>query len=190
MNYFRPLLLAVLSPVLVATLAAQTQPAAVVKTIEPARIAFVNSSAFLDEQAGIKQLVKASQGLELEFTGTQSELSLLNEKLRTLVGELQKLGADPVANATAIAAKQQEGQNLQQDLRAKQQAAQEAYSKRAQETQAPIAAEIGKAMREFSKARDLGMLLDAAKLGEAILDVKPELDLTADFIAYFNASHP
>ena len=190
MNYFRSLLLAVLSPVLGVTLAAQAQPAAVIKTIEPVRIAFVNSSAFLDEKAGIKQLVKSSQGLDLEFTGTQSELSLLSEKLRTLVGELQKLSADPVANAKAIADKQQEGQAMQQDLQAKQQAAQQAYSKRAQETQAPIAAEIGKAMREFSKARDLGMLLDAAKLGEAILDVKPELDLTTDFINYYNASHP
>jgi Skp family chaperone for outer membrane proteins len=190
MNYFRPLLLALLSPVLVATLAAQPKPAAVIKTIEPVRIAFVNSSSFLDEKAGIKQLVKASQSLELEFTSTQSELSLLNEKLRTLVGELQKLSAEPIANAKAIEAKQQEGQTLQQDLRTKQQAAQEAYSKRSQETQAPIAAEVGKALRAFAKERDLGMLLDAAKLSEAILDAKPELDLTTDFINYYNASHP
>jgi Skp family chaperone for outer membrane proteins len=190
MNHFRPLLLALLSPVLVATLVAQTKPAAVVKTIEPVRIAYINSSSFLDEKAGIKQLVKASQSIELEFTSTQSELSLLNEKLRTLVGELQKLSADPVANAKAIEAKQQEGQNMQQDLRAKQQAAQEAYSKRVQETQAPIAAEIGKALRAFSKEHNLGLLLDVAKLNEAILDASPDLDLTADFINSFNASHP
>ena len=190
MKSFRLPALSLLALALVAPLSAQPKTAGVIKTIEPVRLAYINSAAFLDERTGIKQLVKSTQSLELEFSSTQSELSLLNEKLRTLVGELQKLATDQAGNAKAIAEKQAEGQKLQQELSAKQQAAQEAYSKRAQETQAPIAAEIGKAMRTFAEQRDIGMLLDASKLGEAILEAKPELDLTGDFIAYYNASHP
>lgn len=190
MKSFRPFLLSLLAIGLVAPLTAQPAKTPVVKAIEPVRIGCINSGTFLDEQTGIKQLVKVAKGLELEFSSTQSELSLLGEKLRTLVGELQKLSADQVANAKAIADKQAEGAKLQQELQAKQQAAQDAYSKRGQEMQAPIAAEIGKEMRTFAKERDLGLVLDTAKLGEAILDVKPELDLTADFIGYFNARHP
>jgi hypothetical protein len=34
------------------------------------------------------------------------------------------------------------------------------------------------------------MLFDASKLGDALLDAKVELDLTPDFIAYYNAKHP
>ena len=56
--------------------------------------------------------------------------------------------------------------------------------------QGPIAADISKELRAFAKERDLGLLLDVAKLGEAVLDAKPELDLTADFVGYFNAKHP
>lgn len=190
MKSFRPLCLALLAAALVAPLAAQPAKTPVLKIVEPARLAYINSGAFLDPATGIKQLVKASQGLELEFSSTQSELSLLGEKLRTLVGELQKLAADPTGNAKAIAEKQAAGQQMQQTMQAKQQAAQEAYSKRAQEVQGPIAAEIGKEMRNFAKERDLSMLLDVAKLGDAVLDAKPELDLTGDFIAYFNARHP
>ena len=190
MKSLRPLLLSLLAIALAAPLAAQPVKTPVIKGIEPVRLAYVNSGAFLDPATGIKQLVKAAQGLELEFSNTQSELSLLNEKLRTLVGELNKLNADPVANAKAIADKQAAGQQLQQELQVKQQAGQEAYSKRSQEVQGPIAAEIGKEMRAFAKERDLGMVLDVAKLGEAILDAKPELDLTADFIGYYNAKHP
>ena len=121
MKSLRPLFLGLLAIVLVAPLAAQTKPA---KVIEPVRLAYINSAAFLDEQAGIKQLVRASQGLELEFSSAQSELSLLNEKLRTIVAELTKLNADPVTNAKAIADKQAAGQQLQQQLQAKQQAGQ------------------------------------------------------------------
>jgi len=187
MKFPRLLLLPLVVAALVAPLAAQTKPAA--KPIAPARVAFVNSAAFLDEATGIKQLVKATQGLELEFSSAQGELSLLNEKLRTIIGELNKLGADKTANAKAIAEKQTAGQLLQQELAAKQQTAQAAYGKRAQEVQEPITAEIGKELRTYAKERGVDVLIDGAKLGDALLDVTPELDLTADFVAYYNEKH-
>lgn len=188
MKSLRPLFLFTLAAALVAPLAAQTKPAA--RQIEPARIAFVNSAAFLDEATGIKQLVKAMQGLELEFSSTQSDLSLLNEKLRTLATELNKLTNDPKPDAKAIDDKRTAGQQLQQELATKQQTAQAAYNKRLQEVQTPITHEIGTALRAFAKERGVDVLLDAAKMGDALLDTKPELDLTADFIAYYNEKHP
>jgi Skp family chaperone for outer membrane proteins len=190
MKSFRLLLLPLLATALVAPLTAQTKAPAVVKIVETARIATISSGQFLDQTNGIKQLVKATQGLELEFSSTQSNLSLLSEKLRTLAGELQKLNADPVANAKVIAEKQQAGQRLQQELQMKQQVAQENFTKRSQETQGPIAALIGQELRNFAKEHEISLLLDRDKLGDAVLDAKPELDLTTDFIAYFNAKHP
>ena len=190
MKFLRLPFLPLLAAALTGSLPAQPKNQPVVKLVETARIAYINSSAFVDPATGIKQLVHVTQALELEFSGTQGELSLLGEKLRTLAAELNKLNADPVANAKAIADKQTEGQRLQQDLAAKQQAAQEAYNKRAQETQAPVANQIGKDLRAFAKEHDISLLFDAAKLGDALLDAKPELDLTADFIGYFNAKHP
>ncbi|MDB6115637.1 MAG: hypothetical protein JWQ83_1067 [Lacunisphaera sp.] len=190
MKFLRPCLLSLLVTALVAPLSAQPKTSGIVKGIEPVRVAYVNSSAFLDQANGIKQLVKAAQGLELEFSSTQSELSLMGEKLRTIVGDLNKLNGNPTANAKAIADKQAEGQKLQQDLQGKQQAAQEAFNKRSQEVQGPIGAEVGKELHAFAKDRDLGLLLDAGKMGDAILDAKPELDLTVDFVNYYNAKHP
>jgi Skp family chaperone for outer membrane proteins len=190
MKSFRPLLLPLLVAALVAPLSAQPKSPSVIKSVETARVAYVNSSAFVDPATGIKKLVRANQALELEFGGTQSELSLLSEKLRTLAGELQKLNADPVANAKVISEKQAQGERMQRELGGKQQTAQEAFNKRAQEIQSPIIAEIGQTIRVFAKERDVSLLLDMAKLGEAVLDAKPELDLTADFVAYYNGKHP
>jgi len=190
MKSFRLFLLPLLSTALVAPLSAQPKAPAVIKTVEAARVAYVNSSAFLDPATGIKQLVRVSQAMELEFSGPQQELSLLGEKLRTLAAELNKLNGDPVANEKAMAEKRAEGQRLQQELQTKQQAAQESYSKRAQETQAPVAAEVGKELRAFAKERDISLLFDVAKMGEILLEAKPELDLTPDFIAYYNSKHP
>jgi Skp family chaperone for outer membrane proteins len=187
------LLLSVLSlTVGCALLPAQTAtPAApAAKVIPVSRVAWVNSNAFAAEEGGIKQLVRNIKQLELEFSGTESELNLQSEKLRTLVGELQKLQAGGEANAVAIQEKQAEGMKMQRELQAKQQQAQQAFGKAQQEKQGPVFAEIGKALTAFAKERELNYVLDVAKLGDAVLVAQPELDVTQDFIAYFNASHP
>lgn len=190
MKLFRLLSLPLLAAALTASLPAQPVKTPVVKAVETGRVAYVNSSSFLDPATGIKQLVKVNHTLELEFSTQQSELSLLGEKLRTLVGELGKLRAEPTPDAKAIEQKQAAGLALQQELQSKQQAAQQAYTKRQQELQGPVSEQLGKELRLFAQARDISMLFDAAKLGDALIDAKPELDLTADFIADFNAKNP
>jgi len=194
---FPRLFLSLLSLVLgCASLSAQTPAApvkpatAAVKTLPVGRVAWLNSNAFIDETGGIKALVRVLKELELEFSGTQSELSLMAEKLRTLAGELGKLQAGGEANAAAIQEKQAAGMKLQRELQAKQQQAQAAINQAQQEKQGPIAAEISKSITAFTKEREIGLLFDVAKLNDGILAAQPELDVTTDFIAYYNASHP
>jgi Skp family chaperone for outer membrane proteins len=170
--------------------AAQPAPAAAVKLLPVSRVAWISSNAFMDEAGGIKALVRVLKELELEFSGTQSELSLLNEKLRTLVSELNKLQAGGETNAQAIQEKQAAGLKLQRELQAKQQAAQTAISQAQQEKQGPIAAEISKALTAYTKERQIGLLFDVAKINDGLIAAQPELDVTSDFIAYYNASHP
>jgi len=174
------------------SLAAQaTTAAAPAPALLPlSRVAWVNSNAFAAEEGGIKQLVRNIKELQLEFGGTESELSLLNEKLRTIVGELQKLQAGGEANAQAFQEKQAEGLALQRELQQKQQQAQQAFGQAQQEKQGPVFAELGKALAAFAKERQLGFIFDVAKLGDGVLAAQPELEVTNDFIAYFNASHP
>jgi hypothetical protein len=50
--------------------------------------------------------------------------------------------------------------------------------------------ELTKALSDYAKAHDLGFVLDVSKLGDAGVYAKPELDITADFIATYNAAHP
>ena len=172
--------------------AAPAKPAAkpVLKVVPAMKVAWLNSAGFVDEQTGIKALVRTGKELELEFSNQQSDLSLLNEKLRTIVAELGKLQAGGAANADAIQKKQTEGLKLQQDLQARQQEFQAALSQAQQEKQGPIVAELDKAMNTYAKEHELGLILDLAKIGNGVVVAQPELDVTADFIAYYNASHP
>ena len=178
-----------------AAAAAPAKPAALavakpVKQLPVSRVAWVNSSAFLAEEGGIKQLVRVIKELELEFSGTQSELSLMGEKLRTMSGELNKLQAGGDANAAAIQEKQAVAQKLYGELQAKQQQAQAAVQQAQQEKQGPVSVEISKALGAFTKEREIGLLFDVAKMNEGIISAQPELEVTNDFIAYYNALHP
>lgn len=181
-----------LALVAAAPLAAETPaaPAPAAKVVPVSRVAWLDSRAFLSEEGGIKRLVKSIKELELEFSGTESELNLLSEKLRTIVGELQKLQAGGEANAQAIQDKRTEGMKIQQELQGKQQQAQQAIQQAQQAKQGPIMTDIAKAMEAYSKERNLGVVLDLAKIGDGILFAQTELDLTQDFIAYFNAKNP
>lgn len=173
-----------------APLVAQTATSAAAKEVPVSRVAWLDSRAFFQDDTGIKRLVRAVKELELEFSGTESELNLLREKLRTIVGELQKLQAGGEANAQAVQDKQAEGIKLQQELQGKQQQAQQAFTQAQQAKQGPVMAEIGKAIEAYAKDHDIGVLFDAAKMGEAILYTKGEIDITDAFIASFNAANP
>jgi Skp family chaperone for outer membrane proteins len=190
MKFVRLLVLPLLAAALASSLGAQPVKTPVVKAIEPSRVAYVNSNAFLDPATGVKQLVKVLQNLELEFAPQQTELNLQAEKLRTLAAEIDKLRAAATPDAKAIEEKTNAALALRQEIQGKQQAAQQAFSKRQQETQGPVSEALGKELRAFAKERDITLLFDLAKLGDALLDAKPEADVTADFIAYYNAKNP
>jgi Skp family chaperone for outer membrane proteins len=171
------------------TPAAPAPAAAPVKAVPAMKIAWINSAAFINEQAGIKQLVRVGKELELEFGNQQSELALQNEKLRTIVAELSKLQTSGATNEV-LQAKQEEGLKLQADLQQKQQAFQAAVQQAQQLKQTPVITEMDKAMDAFAKERDIGLILDVAKLGNAVVSASASIDITADFVAYYNASHP
>lgn len=171
-------------------LSAQT-PAPAAKTIEPARLAFIKSDAFLDEVTGIKKLVKVLKALESEFQSQQAELMTINSKFNALAQEIQHLRANPATtDQNVLAAKIAEAQQLQRTAKARGDEAQAAYNKRSQEIKSPVEAEIFKEIGTFRQERGFDLLLDGSKLGNALLSAKPELDVTSDFIAWFNAKHP
>jgi len=163
--------------------------AAPVKAVPALKFAWINSAVFISEQAGIKQLIRVGKELELEFGNQQSELALQNEKLRTIVAELNKLQTSGATNEV-LQAKQDEGLKLQADLQAKQQTFQAAVQQAQQLKQTPVITEMDKAMDAFAKERDLGMILDVAKLGNAVVSASTAIDVTADFVTYYNATHP
>ncbi len=175
---------------LVRPLAAQPKPTAESLAIAPARVASINTEGFVDEKNGIKKLVKVLQQLDEEFKTQEKDLMDMSQHLTALSQEVGQLRSNPAADPKITSSKMAELQQLQRSFKQKGEAAQAVYNKRNKELRQPVEAEIAKELTNYLQDRNFAMLLDSSRLGGPVLAARPNLDVTGDFIAYFNAKHP
>jgi len=203
MNIFRLISAAMmLAAVVTISTSAQTRRGAVkpagpklpattnVSAVPDSRIAFVDTGVFGDEKAGIITYVTAIKGLEREFEPRQIEMNNIQSRINVIIEELNKLTKTAGADPKTITAKQDEGGRLQKDLKLKKEQAEADVTKRYQEVVGPISTEIGKALDRFAAQRGISVIFDVSKLTQAILTINPAMDMTKDFIAEYNTSHP
>jgi Skp family chaperone for outer membrane proteins len=168
---------------------AQTAPAQVAGT---GKIGLINTYAFADDKAGITKYKNALASLDAEFKPVNDELRTMGTKYQALAAEIQKLQttnpAVPVKPET-VQAKVDEYQNLERDIKRKQEDAKARFDRRQTEVVGPIYADIIKAMNDFAKQKGFAVILDGAKLEEAniLLGFDDKYDVTKDFIAFYNA---
>ena len=167
-----------------------TAPAAAATAAVPdSKIAYVNTEAFADEKGGISRYVAALKSLEREFQPRNTELTTLNNQIKGIADELQKLNPS-VVDQKSIQAKQDQGEKLQRDLKYKKEQADADFQRRYQEVVSPISEDIGKALDAFAKSRGITMILDVSKLAPAILTATEGMDVTRAFIADYNTKNP
>jgi len=164
------------------------------------KVGIINTEAFYAEKGGISRLLTAYGTLDKEFEPRQQELVTINTRIETLAKEIQNLQAqlnnakpqtpiDVNAVRNSIIAKNDEGERLQIEFKRKQEDAKTAYEKREAVVVGPIKREIGTSIDEFAKQRGLALVFDGAKMADAgiLIAVDRTIDLTEDFIKYFNA---
>lgn len=164
------------------------QPAA------PFKMAVIDTGAF-DTKEGITRYSTAMNALEAEFKPLETEIQGMVTKYNTLGAEIKKLQDQATAGTVPIdqksaAAKVEEYQNLELAIKRKQEDAKARAARREPQVMGPIRQEIGKALQDYAKQKGIALILDAAKLDGAGLILafdEAKVDVTKDFIAFFNA---
>ena len=158
------------------------------------KIGWIITGAFDDDKQGITRLVNADKALETEMKPRATELQGIQTRLQTISDDIKKMQSNPAVpvNQTALAAKQDEGEKLQRDFEYKQKDAQAAYAKRRAELVGPIFDQIGKALDEYAKQKGYTVIIDISALGQQnapspILLLDPSVNITKDFITFFNS---
>ncbi|MGI9034806.1 MAG: OmpH family outer membrane protein [Pyrinomonadaceae bacterium] len=172
---------------------AAQQPAA------PGKIVYINVDAFAGDEknvGGIPSYITAMTTLEDEFKPVNNDLQALGVKYQawgTEIQNLQKTASNPnvpAATSATLQSKIEQYQQMERDIKFKQEDAKAKYQARYNTIVGPVMQDILKSLQDFAKQRNYSMILDAAKLDEAgiILAVgNDSADVTKDFIAYYNS---
>ncbi len=157
------------------------------------KIVVINTLEF-DGKDGIVKYTNAMTALENEFKPLDVELKALATKYENLGKELKVIqdqinaGTVPV-NQQAAQTKLEEYQNLEIQIKRKQEDGKERFQRRQPQVLGPIQQDIGKAMQEFAAAKGYDLILDASMLDQQkilLAYIPNKVDVTKEFITFFN----
>lgn len=159
----------------------QNRPAA-----GPASIAIIDSSEFADEKAGIARVMVAMRQLEAKFQPLRNELRGMRDKLNTMRTDLQKKQA--IQDAKITQQQVEEAERLDVQIKRKAEDAQVSYQKESLAILEPLQKDIGDALNAYAKAKGISLLIDVNRV--PVVYASSSLDVTKDFIAEYNRTHP
>jgi Skp family chaperone for outer membrane proteins len=152
----------------------------------PANIAIIDSSAFSDEKAGIARVMLAMQQIEAKFTPLRTELRGMRERLNTMRSDIQNKRL--VQDAKITAQQTEAADRLEVEIKRKAEDAQASYQKESLAALDPLQKDIGNALTAYAQAKGITLLIDANRV--PIIYAASSLDITKDFIADYNRTHP
>ena len=159
----------------------QTRPAAA-----PANIAIIDSSAFSDGKNGIARVMAAMQQIEAKFTPLRTEIRGMRERLNTMRSELQKKRG--IQDAATTAKQAEEANRLEIEIKRKAEDAQASYQRESLAAIDPLQQDIGNALTAYAQSKGITLLIDANRV--PIIYAASSLDITKEFIADYNRTHP
>ena len=159
----------------------QTRPAAT-----PTTVAIIDSAAFSDEKAGIARVMVAMQQLETKYLPLRNELRGMRDRLTTMRSDIQK---KRLVQEPSLTAKQTEdADRLELEIKRKAEDAQTGYQKDTATALDPLQKDIGTALTAYAQSKGITLLIDANRV--PILYAASQIDITRDFIADYNRTHP
>ena len=159
----------------------QTRPAAT-----PTAVGIIDSSAFSDEKTGIARVMVAMQQIEVRFTPLRNELRGMRERLNSMRADIQK--KRQVQDSRMTAQQTDEADRLEVEIKRKAEDAQASYQKESQTILDPLQKDIGTALTAYAQSKGIALVIDANRV--PILYAASQLDITKDFIADYNRTHP
>ena len=163
----------------------QTRPAATPASAT-ANIAIIDSSDFSDEKAGIARVMAAMRQMEAKFSPIDTELRGMRERLSTMRSDIQKkrLVQDPKLTAQQT----DEADRLEIQIKRKSEDAQSSYRNESMAVLDPLQRDIGTALIAYAQSRGITLVVDVNRV--PVVYAAESLNITKDFIADYNRTHP
>jgi Skp family chaperone for outer membrane proteins len=152
----------------------------------PTNVAIINSAAFSDEKTGIARVMTAIQQIEAKFTPLRNEIRGMRDRLTTMRADIEKKRM--VQDAKLTAQQTEEADRLEVQITRKAEDARASYQKESVAVLDPLQNDIGTALTAYAQSKGVTLLIDANRV--PIVYAAANLDITKDFIADYNRTHP
>ena len=159
----------------------QTRPAPSATTV-----AIIDSAMFSDEKAGIARVMAGMQAIEIKFTPLRNELRGMRDRLTTMRSDIQK--KRQVQDASLTAKQTEDADRLELEIKRKAEDAQSSYQKETLAVLDPLQKDIGTALTAYAQSKGITLLIDINRV--PVVYAAQQLDITKDFIADYNRTHP
>jgi Skp family chaperone for outer membrane proteins len=173
-------------PTTPSTAAPATAPQTRAAAAGPANIAVIDSSAFSDDKAGIARVMVAMRQIEAKFQPLRNELRGMRERLNTMRADIQKKQA--IQDAKTTAQQSEAADQLDLQIKRKAEDAQASYQKESVALLDPLQKDIADALMAYAQAKGISLLIDLNRV--PVIYAANNLDITKDFIAEYNRTHP
>ena len=166
----------------------QTRPAAPANRpgAAPANIAVIDSSAFSDQKAGIGRVMAALKALETKFQPLRNELRGMRDRLNTMRADIDKKRT--IQDQRITAQQIDEADRLEVQIKRKAEDAQVSYQRESLAALEPLQKDIANALTAYSQSKGISLLIDINRV--PVIYAAPTLDITKEFIADYNRTHP
>ena len=152
----------------------------------PANIAVIDSAAFTDEKVGIARAMAAMRGLEANFQPLRNELRGMRDRLNTMRADLQKKQA--IQDARTTQQQSEQADLLETQIKRKAEDAQASYQKESLAVLEPLQKDIADALNAYAQQKGISLLIDINRV--PVIYAASSLDVTREFIAEYNRTHP
>lgn len=155
--------------------------------VPDSKFAIVDTEEFGDPKTGVVRLASAFSTIERELKPKRDELQALQTRYDQLVKDINDTRA--VADQKALAAKADQAEMLQKDIKRKQEDGQRDLEKRMKDLTDPIYADLSDALQAFARQKGVSVIVDISKFRGSMMVVNNQVDITQAFIAKYNAEH-
>lgn len=161
--------------------ATQTKPAS-----GPANVAVIDSAVFSDEKEGIARVMNAMKQIEAKFTPLRTELSGMRNRLTTMRSDIEKKRG--IQDPKMTQQQTDQADQLEVQIKRKAEDAQASYQKESLALLDPMQKDIGQALTAYAQSKGISLLIDLNRV--PVIYAASSLDITKEFIAEYNRTHP
>lgn len=152
----------------------------------PATIAIIDSSAFSNEKTGITRVMNGMKTLEAKFLPLRTEIRGMRDRLNALRSDIQAKRA--IQDARTTAQQTEQADNLELQIKRKQEDAQATYQKESLTLLEPLQNDIAGALNAYAQSKGISLVLDANRV--PIVYASTSIDITRAFIDDYNRKYP